>query len=398
MLRIVPHHSGTISTESSVRGEVVLDVHEAKSYKRIIITFVGKARISFEPRAGDTSTMRWKVTDQEYFVNHAIILWSKEESLDGQLAPGQYKWPFSFSIPPDAPSTFDGKFGSVSYTLQATIKTGRLRSNHVVEHPIRVKQIVNLSASHLFQPRCREVQKRVCCCCCASGAVVLNVIVPSTGLCIEETFTLRTSIENGSSRSLKLRAVITKQIVYSSRGTRREDKSVLVSEASNQIAARSTEEWNPSITIPNTETVNCRVIMMNYTLIISAILTAASNLTVSMPITLGTKRERQREHSAPQFQRELEFSTHSQHGRFMPLAVPYPADFGPHGDAPAHQFGDVVNPHPQYQYGPAYPPSGQQAYPPPPDYQYEPPPLPFAPVHPPRGLHTHIASVTMDQQ
>ena len=396
MLRIVPSHTGTYDTGSAVRGDAVLDVSEPKSYKQISVRFVGKTRVSWELSAFDMSTIRTKISDEEYFVNDAAILWSKEQSLDGKLAPGQYRWPFSFHIPHDAPPTFEGKSGNISYSLVATIKTGRIRHDRHVKLSIPVKQVVIISDPHLFQPRCKEVQKRVCCCCCASGAVVLNVTVPKTGFCIGKKLTLHASIENGSNQRLKLKAFINKQTLYSAKGRHRRHESVIVIRNSDQIAARSTQEWDPSITIPETDIVHCRFIKMSFTLTVSAIFTAASALTLSMPITLGTKQQRQQQLVyAPQSQHGMEFSTHSQ--LMPPPSTPYPAELGPHGAAPGHQFGDVINPHPQYQYGRTYPPSGQRADPPP-EYQYEPPPLPNAPTYPPHGLVTHVASVTMEEK
>ncbi len=37
------------------------------------------------------------------------------------LAPGEYAYPFTFSVPPNAPSSFEGVHGRVRYAIRAII-------------------------------------------------------------------------------------------------------------------------------------------------------------------------------------------------------------------------------------------------------------------------------------
>lgn len=57
------------------------------------------------------------------------------------------RFPFSFILPPDIPSSYEGKYGSVRYTLKAVIKMASLfKSDYVSKvHVLNVNTVVDLN-------------------------------------------------------------------------------------------------------------------------------------------------------------------------------------------------------------------------------------------------------------
>jgi Arrestin (or S-antigen), N-terminal domain len=65
------------------------------------------------------------------------------ESFD--LMPGKYEYLFTFRLPNELPSSFEGEHGWVRYTLKATV-VRPWRSNYEIKVPITVNTIVDLNS------------------------------------------------------------------------------------------------------------------------------------------------------------------------------------------------------------------------------------------------------------
>ena len=292
---------------SAFTGNVLLDVDEPKSYKQIFLEFTGRSYVQWTESRTEGSgqgqrTVTYTCSSTEPYVDEVASLWiwnSQQSGIsvaDGKLQPGQYSWPFSFTIPPTAPSSFEGRVGNIRYALVARILTGIMKFNHTVEARIPVQQLVKLNDPSLLQPRRHEVQKTLCCLCCTSAPIVLNMAVPKTGFCIGESFQLHVSLENGSNRRLTIIVAIKQQVTYFAQGHTNWSEKTLVSVGSDEIEPQATRNWDPTIQIPSTEIVHkssCHNIEMAYILIITCRIPHAYNLTTSISLQLGNCRDEQ---------------------------------------------------------------------------------------------------------
>ena len=283
---------------STVSGSLLLDVDEPKSYNQIVVSFSGRSHVHWtESRTEGTGDNRRRVTHRytstEPYVDLVAPLWNKQQSPDGKLAPGQYSWPFNFTIPPSAPSSFEGTVGNIRYSLEGKIVTGLLKFNHSAEFPVPVQQLVKITDPRLLQPVRQEVQKTLCCLCCASGPIVLTVALPKTGFLLGESFQLHASLENGSSRQLTISADIIENTVYYAQGHRRHSKKTLANFRSDEIEAQTSRNWDPTIQIPATTDVaiihetSCRNINVVYSLNVTCEVPGAIDLSTSFPLALG---------------------------------------------------------------------------------------------------------------
>ena len=341
---------------SAVTGTLLLDVDEPKSYKEIVIQFCGRSYVhwteSHTEGSGDSRrTVTHSYSSTEPYVDLVAPLWNSQQSPDGKLPPGQYNWPFSFTVPPTVPSSFEGSVGNIRYSLVGKIVTGLLKFNHNVELRIPVQQLVKITDPRLLQPVRQEVQKRICCLCCASGPIVMTVAVPKTGFCIGEVLQLHASLENGSSRRLTMNATITQRVVYRAQGSTNWGGKTLLNIASDEIEPQATRNWDPTITVPTEgmdiiHETSCRNIKVTYTLTVVCRIPRAFNLSLAVPIQLGNCQDEQQT------------------------------------TAPAVQTGPPQVPAPAAAYPPTFQPSNQHsaAYPPPAN---APPPYPGANLAPP---------------
>ena len=323
---------------STIRGNVLLDVTEPKSYQYVSIKFVGRSYVNWsEPKVGNFRS-------KQSLADLDLMLWTCQQAPDGKLPAAEYSWPFSVTIPPLAPSSFEGSVGNIRYWLEARVGTGLLKFDHVVEVAVPVHQVVKITDPRLLLPMRVEAEKTLCCLCCASGPITLNASMPKTGFCLRESFTLHVSIENGSSRRITLEASIHQLIIFRAQGRQRLNKLTLAKYESDPIEPRASREWDPTIEIPVNRIVpagSCENIEVQYSLVVSASIPRALNLSRSFPLQLANFSVQQEEGQNPAF----------------PAAS-----------------------------GPGYPPSTPSAYPPPATSGYPPPASSaYPPQQPPEG-------------
>ena len=372
---------------STITGSLLLDVDEPKSYNQILIHFSGRSYVHWTEThtvsgtnhmghgigvtAGGhrhrhhhhhSRTETRHYTSSEAYVDVASPLWSKQQSPDGKLAPGQYSWPFSFNIPPTAPSSFEGSVGHIRYSLVGKIVTGLFKFDHNVELRVPIQQLVKISDPRLLQPVRQEVQKTVCCLCCASGPIVLTVALPKTGLLIGESLQLHASLENGSNRRLTMLADIAQHIVYRAQGHRRDGGRMVLSIRSNEIEPQASQNWDPTIQIPSEVEVihetSCTNIAISYSLSVICQIPRALNLTVVVPLKIGNCREepqiaRVPPTAAPPYQMTGAYPPPPQSGapNQLPPQAAYPPPTAPYAPPPANvgYTGATVGPPPPPQ-------------------------------------------------
>ena len=56
--------------------------------------------------------------NETYFESRVYVFGNGSDS---QLGVGEHRFPFSFALPPQLPTSFEGEFGSVRYSARATL-------------------------------------------------------------------------------------------------------------------------------------------------------------------------------------------------------------------------------------------------------------------------------------
>uniref|UniRef100_A0AC34GRU0 Arrestin-like N-terminal domain-containing protein n=1 Tax=Panagrolaimus sp. ES5 TaxID=591445 RepID=A0AC34GRU0_9BILA len=98
--------SETFTPGSTIEGIVRVSTTTILTCSKITLIALGRAHIIFS-----------LIPDEIYF-NYQSMLW---HSIKQELPPGHYEFPFIFILPQTCPPSFDGGFGSVSYSIHAEI-------------------------------------------------------------------------------------------------------------------------------------------------------------------------------------------------------------------------------------------------------------------------------------
>ena len=281
---------GVFFSGSEVSGILVVKVDEPKSYKNIQITLVGQAHVSWSVNSGNNNQTTY--TSNETYINLRAIVWRKEQVPTQELHAGIHNFPFQFQLPARLPPSFQGSAGWIRYYVEGRIGTGTLKFDHTVKAPITVVEVVDINVSHLQTPLRAEKQKTLCCLLCASAPITLNVELNRHGFCYGDIIPFRATLENGSSRRLRLRAQLLQVIVYTAQGNQyRCPPIVVASIISRQLEQRTTSAWNPDeLLVPrhiNPTLRSCGIISIEYFLRVSAIVPWGLNLAIDMAVTIG---------------------------------------------------------------------------------------------------------------
>ena len=360
------HYSG-----NAVKGNLLLDVNKPKSYKRITIQFTGKCYISLAGRRNSESADKDKESSvREAYVDLTTILWNSQDFPDGKLTPGQHSWPFSFAIPQTAPSSLEGGFGSIRYTLEGRIVTGSNKSSHVVEARVPVQQLVVYTDPTLLRPQHQEVTKRMGGgLCCASQPIVLRAVVPRSSFYIGDSFKLQVSLENGSSHRIAVSASIKQDVKFvGGQGKHRWDGKTIATVANTDAEPRTTCDWEPTIEIPSVDVVDegsCDSIKVSHSLIVNCKIPRTDNLFTVFPLKISNWQPTDRQLPPP-------VNPHLNEGYPLPppqSTIPQTPPFAPNAphDLPTAPLqpnpGYNASLQPEHQYPPIQPPQPHIQYP-----------------------------------
>ena len=313
--RLVLHHltgQAIYTVPGEVTGNVVVVTVKPKLYDAITVTLRGDADAYFHAVGDDY------VQSHEEIICKTIVLWIPEHVSNSVLNPGEYVFPFKFTLQPLSgrrfPSSFSGSNGHIRYEVAAKIVSNArhfpLRDKTVSAIIKVVNRVpVDINKPALMSPFRSEIEKTDCCQCCISGAIHLTVNMPRRGFNIGECIPITTSLDNGSRRAITLRATIVQTATYRARESTLTDPQEVYSLLSPQVPGRTTYRWTPADQIVITEAAlptinNCGIINLQYSLKIEAIIPWATNAVINIPITLSNvpqqSLERQQSHPPTQ--------------------------------------------------------------------------------------------------
>ncbi|CAG8542799.1 2476_t:CDS:1 [Paraglomus brasilianum] len=111
-------------THTTVSGTLHVRFPKSIEAKSITLKFVGREVVEW-------SDMK-KARGEKIILDKSTYLWRSDSGVGHQLIT-DLDLPFEFAVPNDAIESFDGRFGSVTYTLQATVNTKPKRLNTCCE-------------------------------------------------------------------------------------------------------------------------------------------------------------------------------------------------------------------------------------------------------------------------
>lgn len=295
---------------SEVSGTLVHESEEPQSYRFVQIVLFGRARVSVERMSNGRSLLHGRrkfqsaecllpadaFTVTTEYVNIVRVVWTREDSPDGQLNSGRHEFRFRLSLPADIPSSFKGPHGDVCYFVEASAFSYGLAKEAVAKEII-VSEFVELQTRDL-NPVKRNLDKDSCFLCSPTSPVLMTVELPRTGCCVGESIPLCVTLENLSKCRVSISAVLVQRATYEVRGKVSSSLCVVMNAQSNPILAGAMASWDfpegmklPLAMTPTTPfpSPRNRVIYVSYVLIVGLSVPWSRNMSVNIPIFIGTQ-------------------------------------------------------------------------------------------------------------
>eukprot|EP00052_Salpingoeca_macrocollata_P000472 m.20431 g.20431 ORF g.20431 m.20431 type:complete len:438 (+) comp10548_c0_seq2:79-1392(+) len=289
----------------------------------------------------------------------------------GSVMPGQYSFPFQFTLPTSLPGSFDCRshhrsHGQVFYTAKAECKVaGMFSSNLRHSQPITVQALLNQNISPIIAKQHKDVN---CCCCFNRGSADIAVHVEKNAYAPGEVANVICEVANNSTEDITVISVqLVRAMTLRAHGRTFTASDVVSQNSYPGVPKQTSRDHSNPLRLPlqlaNQLAASVTSRLVNCTYTVSVVFETGGccigNLSVSVPVKIY----------APQPQIEQWFTeapafwNNPQQFPLTQVNIPPPA----YNALPAPP--GVVNQQPGTEFTPAmeqrsYPPPPQQGYPP----------------------------------
>lgn len=268
----------------------------------IVIRFSGEANTNWNEikKVRDDQGKEHDETEEltaheTYFENQYYILGAKSGP-EIKLETGEHSYPFSCVLPPTLPSSFEGEFGHVRYTIKVTLdrpwkfdqdtkmaftvispldlnQNARLKVCIYNIHLCNIHIVITYNKYSFQDPTKLELEKTFCCFCCKSGPLAVSVLIPVSGYVPGQNIPITAEVDNASNINVdRLKIVLRKIVVFKTNTPRRDikkDKITIAEISVGPVEAHGSKTWQQNIEIPPlppSNLINCGIIDLDYEL------------------------------------------------------------------------------------------------------------------------------------
>ena len=280
-----------------IRGHVSLVLTEPIKVKTITIQIKGEATVSWEDENAKNVTP-YRADETYIAITHSLLTTKSGESV--HLETGKHSFPVEYILPQNLPSSFIGKFGSITYVVKATLKEAKKfgLSTMITSEPFLVLRRLDLSREPtLLKLKVVRAEKRLwgALAFCLSGRVSSSLTVNKTGHLPGEDIFMDAEITNSSPRIVK--AVQASIVMHSTFHAKTRSRH------NTQIVNKKRDEWemsygegrrwkNVRLTIPpyipESRLDGCDIIDISYELVFKIEVSGGNEMKMVVPITVGT--------------------------------------------------------------------------------------------------------------
>lgn len=153
----------------------------------IKIRFLGEALTTWvetetrKKEDGGTEEERKDVTGNEEYFQINYYLLGGANAKETELPAGVHTYPFTCTLPPALPSSFEGELGYVRYTVKVTLdRPWKFDQDTKMAFTVISPLDLNLMEK-IGEPEKLVMEKTFCCLCCVSAPLSVVVSVPVKG-------------------------------------------------------------------------------------------------------------------------------------------------------------------------------------------------------------------------
>ncbi|XP_062604447.1 arrestin domain-containing protein 3-like [Saccostrea cucullata] len=280
-----------------INGSLVMESSKEMIVKDIRVTFKGFAEVLWMivGRLGERSYTSY-YTASELYLDQTVPLYGKGAGVGNKnyIPPGKYVYPFSFALPQNLPSSFQGYHGFVRYIVSGTIEKS-MKKKYEAEHQLII--IADLDLNEVPNAACmteKEEDKYICCLCCMSGPITCKLTTDKLGYIPGETISFHVEIQNFSGKICKNYVKFYWISTYRSKKSFITSVEIIEKVKHRRVQSGRSESWTGNLSIalksPISNLEGCSIIDIDYyvELVVVPINSFEKNIHVPIKIIIGT--------------------------------------------------------------------------------------------------------------
>lgn len=280
------YHAG-----QTLSGKVELHLDEAISVNGFYLIISGCAKIEwFE---NDSEDKRDTYRGQEKLLQAKVALIAPSSGGVIEIPVGTHVYKFSCALPAHLPTSFEGNYGKIRYTVCAILDRP-WKFNQTCKVAFTVLKLVDLNRDPMLrQPKRTDVSKTFCCWPCKSRPLLITVEIPASGYVPGQKIPITITLNNASSVAMHgVQSSLDRTECYRSETPCEKTKVISKTFASvstainNDVFSRLQQQLDiPSIA----PTGKCSVLTIDYELNVTIQVDSCRiNPKVKIPIIIGT--------------------------------------------------------------------------------------------------------------
>ncbi|XP_022332250.1 arrestin domain-containing protein 17-like [Crassostrea virginica] len=258
-----------------INGKLIVELDAEMKMREIRLTFKGLAYVHWTERHSTGSGKNRRTTTRHYsatenYFHQIVPVYGRGVGTgdDNRLPPGQHVFPFSFTLPPNLPSSFEGGVGYVRYTVKGTIDKP-WKFDHNTKRPFTVVALLDLNTQPNAACETHNRQdKFLCCLCCKSGPITGMIRLDRCGFVPGEAIQFNAEIQNMTSRVCGIHVKLTMNTIFHATTKSKTTVQEVARVTHPDLQPGETETWSGDRLVlpplPPSFLVGCRIIDINY--------------------------------------------------------------------------------------------------------------------------------------
>ncbi|XP_063707906.1 arrestin domain-containing protein 2-like [Culicoides brevitarsis] len=286
----------------NLAGSVELNLGVAKKVKAISLKICGFAYTHWSESEtyrvnGKNHTRIVHYRGREDYLNSTTYLIGSPHANEIEILPGLHTYNFACLLPSNMPSSFEGPYGHIRYTVKVTLeRPWKFDQTYKVGFTVLKQLDLNYDNPDLRLPVHAETIKYFCCWPCKSGPLLLNVKLPIGGYVPGQTIPITLTIDNESREKIdeitfKLKKIV-RCLSQTPRQKVKEERVVVVMKRGGGCDKFQKKQYQYSLLIPALPPTNlsfCKIIQISYVLKVKPIVAGMhKDNKLTIPIVIGT--------------------------------------------------------------------------------------------------------------
>ncbi|XP_055606257.1 arrestin domain-containing protein 3-like [Uranotaenia lowii] len=290
------NHHGVYLAGQTVSGQVELSLSKAKKVRSMYLKITGSASVKWSESKGNGKSVVCSGRE-EYASYQQIFLRAAEEDelQEVEIGEGVHRFRFSYKLPENSPTSFEGDFGFIRYTIRIVLeRPWKFDLTYKIAFTVVNQLDLNKVSPPLNVATVQENMKQFSCGPCRSAPMIMTAFIPMTGYVPGQLILVTVDVANKSKKDInEIKIKLRRQVKYVSQSPTVNTKSVFCTLVKYQCSGvnrnRSAGYERRLLIPPEPPSRSVSIIQIEYFIeVIAKVPGLYMSPRLKIPITIGT--------------------------------------------------------------------------------------------------------------